>query len=46
MSIIDKALEANRNYANKYDPALGKRPAPKLAVVTCMATRASTRSAV
>ena len=41
MSIIDKALAANRNYANKYDPALGKRPAPKLAVVTCMDPRLS-----
>ena len=36
MSIIDRALEANRNYAKSYDPALGKRPAPKIAVVTCM----------
>ena len=34
MSIIDKALEANRNYAKHYDPTLGKRPAPKIAVVT------------
>jgi hypothetical protein len=28
MSIIDKALEANRNYAKNYDPTLGKRPTP------------------
>jgi hypothetical protein len=28
MSIIDKALEANR-YAKNYNPTLGKRPAPK-----------------
>jgi len=41
MSIIDKALEANRHYAKKYDPALGKRPAPKIAVVTCMDPRLS-----
>jgi carbonic anhydrase len=41
MSIIDKALAANRNYAKKYDPTLGKRPAPKLAVVTCMDPRLS-----
>src|ERR1700687_4131819 len=41
MSIIDKALEANRNYANKYNPTLGKRPAPKIAVVTCMDPRLS-----
>ena len=41
MSIIDKALEANRNYAKNYDPALGKRRAPKIAVVTCMDPRLS-----
>src|SRR6202034_4941067 len=29
------------SYAKKYDPALGKRPAPKLAVVTCMDPRLS-----
>ncbi len=26
MSIIDKALEANRNYAKNYNPALGNIP--------------------
>ena len=36
MSLIDKALEANRKYAKSYDPSHGKRPAPKVAVVTCM----------
>jgi carbonic anhydrase len=41
MSIIDKALIANRDYAKNYYPALGKRPAPKLAVVTCMDPRLS-----
>jgi carbonic anhydrase len=41
MSIIDKALAANRNYAKNYDSALGKRPAPKVAVVTCMDPRLS-----
>jgi carbonic anhydrase len=41
MSLIDKALEANRNYAKNYDPTLGKRPAPKVAVVTCMDPRLS-----
>jgi len=46
MSIIDKALEANRAYAKKYDPALGKRPAPKLAVVTCMDPRLSDLSGI
>lgn len=46
MSIIDKALEANRNYAKKYNPELGKRPAPKLAVVTCMDPRLSDLSGI
>jgi carbonic anhydrase len=41
MSIIDKAVEANRHYAKNYDPSLGKRPAPKIAVVTCMDPRLS-----
>src|SRR5271168_3488835 len=41
MSLIDKALTANRNYAKNYDPTLGKRPAPKVAVVTCMDPRLS-----
>jgi carbonic anhydrase len=41
MSLIDRALKANRNYAKKYNPAMGKRPAPKLAVVTCMDPRLS-----
>src|SRR5436309_14812903 len=41
MSIVDKALEANRNYAKNYNPTLGKRPAPKIAVVTCMDPRLS-----
>jgi carbonic anhydrase len=41
MSIIDKALKANRTYAKKYDPKLGERPAPKIAVVTCMDPRLS-----
>jgi carbonic anhydrase len=41
MSFIDNALEANRNYAKKYDPKLGGRPNPKIAVVTCMDPRLS-----
>jgi carbonic anhydrase len=44
MSIIDKALEANRNYARNYDPTLGKHPAPKIVVVTCMDPRLSQTS--
>jgi carbonic anhydrase len=46
MSIIDKALEANRNYAKNYNPTLGKRPAPKLVVVTCMDPRLSDLSGI
>src|SRR5580693_6655187 len=42
MSIIDKALEANRNYAKTYDPTNANRPAPKIVVVTCMDPRLST----
>jgi carbonic anhydrase len=41
MSIIDKALEANRTYAANYNPTLGQRPTPKIAVVTCMDPRLS-----
>jgi len=35
MSIIDDALSANATIANDYDPARGKPPAPKIAIVTC-----------
>jgi carbonic anhydrase len=41
MSIIDKALIANRTYAETHDRRLARRPAPKLAVVTCMDPRLS-----
>jgi carbonic anhydrase len=41
MSIIDRIVEANRNYAKTYNPALGKHPVPKIAVVTCMDPRLS-----
>src|SRR3954454_9863891 len=41
MSIIDTALTANRNYAKRHDPKLSQRPAPKIAVVTCMDPRLS-----
>src|SRR5579863_2202863 len=46
MSIIDKALAANRDYAKSYYPALGKRPNPKLVVVTCMDPRLSDLSGI
>jgi carbonic anhydrase len=41
MSIIDKALKANRNYAKRHDPKLAERAAPKIAIVTCMDPRLS-----
>jgi carbonic anhydrase len=41
MGIIDKALEANRNYAKNYTPPPGNRPFPKIVVVTCMDPRLS-----
>ena len=46
MSIIDNALEANRNYAKNYDSTLGKHPAPKIVVVTCMDPRLSDLPAI
>ena len=41
MTIIDRVVEANRTYAKTYNPTLGKRPEPKIAVVTCMDPRLS-----
>jgi carbonic anhydrase len=41
LSIIDKALTANRNYAKKHDSRLAQHPFPKIAVVTCMDPRLS-----
>jgi carbonic anhydrase len=41
MTIIDRVVEANRIYARTYSPRLGKRPEPKIAVVTCMDPRLS-----
>jgi len=41
MSLIDDALKANRKYARKHDPRQAERPAPKIAVVTCMDPRLS-----
>jgi carbonic anhydrase len=41
MSIIDNVLQANRKYAKRHDPKLAGRPAPKIAVVTCMDPRLS-----
>jgi carbonic anhydrase len=41
VSIIDKAVDANRSYANRHDPRLAQPPYPKIAVVTCMDPRLS-----
>src|SRR6202012_5924286 len=41
MSLIDKAVTANREYAKNPDPKLSDRPRPRLAVVTCMDPRLS-----
>ena len=41
MSLIDHAIKANVEFAKKYDPKLGGRPQPKIAVVTCMDPRLS-----
>src|SRR3954470_21927888 len=46
MSIIDKALEANRTFAKTYDRRLGAHPTPKIAVVTCMDPRLSDLSSI
>ena len=41
MGLIDRTIEANRNYAKKYDSKLARPPAPKIVVVTCMDPRLS-----
>jgi carbonic anhydrase len=46
MSLIDKALSENQNYAKKPDPKLRERPTPRLAVVTCMDPRLSDLPAI
>src|ERR1700735_4861946 len=46
MTLIDEAVAANRNYAKKPDPKLRERPAPRLAVVTCMDPRLSDLPAI
>jgi carbonic anhydrase len=46
MTIIDKALEANRKFATTYSAILGGRPMPKIAVVTCMDPRLSDLPAI
>src|ERR1700761_6805050 len=46
MSLIDKAVTANREYAKNPDPKLSDRPRPRLAVVTCMDPRLSDLPAI
>jgi carbonic anhydrase len=41
MSVIDAALSANATTSSSYDPARGKPPAPKIAIVTCADPRLS-----
>jgi len=41
MAIIDDAVRANRKYAKGHDRKMAERPAPKIAVVTCMDPRLS-----
>jgi hypothetical protein len=41
MSLINQAMKANEQFAKKYDPKLGGRPQPKIAIVTCMDPRLS-----
>jgi carbonic anhydrase len=46
MSLIDKAVAANREYAKAPDPRLRERPRPSVAVVTCMDPRLSDLPAI
>ncbi len=39
MSVIDTAVEANAVRSKTYDKSLGRPPAPKLVIVTCMDPR-------
>lgn len=41
MAIIDDAVRANRKYAKGHDRKMAERPAPRIAVVTCMDPRLS-----
>jgi len=46
MSVIEQAIEANREYGKAPNPDLRQRPTPKLAVVTCMDPRLSDLPAI
>ena len=39
MSLIDRAVSASRKRAAEHDPALAQKPAPKVAILTCMDPR-------
>src|SRR5271167_2327791 len=39
MSLIDHALSVNRKKAADHDPLLANKPAPKIAILTCMDPR-------
>jgi len=39
MSLIDRAVAANHERAGRHDPSLAQKPAPKIAILTCMDPR-------
>ncbi len=39
MSLIERAISANRKNAAHHDPSLAQKPAPKIAILTCMDPR-------
>ena len=39
MSLIEHAIAANRKSAVHHDPSLANKPAPKIAILTCMDPR-------
>jgi len=39
MSLIESAIAANRKTAEHHDPSLANKPAPKVAILTCMDPR-------
>jgi carbonic anhydrase len=39
MSLIERAIAANRKSAQHHDPSLANKPAPKIAILTCMDPR-------
>jgi carbonic anhydrase len=39
MSLIERAISVNRKRAERHDPSLAQKPAPKIAILTCMDPR-------